>query len=114
MDLPSVVAVVIGVVSIVVAAFAVVQSHTSNRESRENFDKTKDVLADIDKKAELIERIVAEHQRELMDTVRSLVLPQKPDMGEQIGMEFMKIMMQDPEKAKGLVEMMKSLPTSEE
>ena len=52
----------IGVVSIVVAVFAIVQSHTSSRESRENFDKTKDVLADIDKKAELIERVVAEHQ----------------------------------------------------
>ena len=66
-------------------------------ERRDNYERTKDVLAQIDKRAAVTESIVAENRRELLDTVRQLVIPEKPDINAQMQMELMKGLVQNPE-----------------
>ncbi len=70
------------------------QSSQAAKESRENFQRTKDVLATIDKSAAVTETIVAENQRELLDTVKKLAIPEKSEADEQMGMELTKALMQ--------------------
>ena len=106
MDIPSTVSVAVGILSVGLALFAVSQANAAARESRENFKQTRDLLAEIDKRAEVTEKLVSESQRELLDTVRRLVIPEKPDMGEQVGMAFLNLLTQDPDKFASSVEQM--------
>lgn len=84
-------------------------------------DKTKDVLAEIDKRAAVIERTVTESQRHLMDTMTNIinetVIPKKPDAGEQMGLQFMQQMLANPAQAgesmKGLAEIMEIINAHE-
>ena len=92
------------VVSVTLAAVAIAVSLWAAKESRDNYEKTKDVLSEIDKKASVIERVIADSHKQLLDTVTA-----KPDMGEQFGAAFISMMMQDPAKARPLVELMKEL-----
>ncbi len=116
-----IITVVIGVVSVVLAVFAYLSARSSERDSRENFkqtqdamreynDKTKEVLAEIDKRAAVIERTVTDSQQQLLDTVTNIVretaVPTKPDFGEQMAAQFLQVMMTDPDKA---TEMMTAL-----
>lgn len=94
MDVPSTVSVIIGAVSMTVAVFALWQASQAARESRENFQRTKDVLAEIDKSATVTEKILAENQRELLDTVKRLAIPEKSEADEQMGVEITKAFMQ--------------------
>ena len=71
MDIPTTISIIVGTLSIAIACFAMVQAQSAARESRANYDKTKDVLGQIDKKAEVIEKVVADNQRELFDTVKN-------------------------------------------
>ena len=69
-----VITVITGVVSVVLAVFAIWIGKSSERESRRNFertqnamreynDKTKEVLAEIDKRAAVIEKTVTDSQQ---------------------------------------------------
>ena len=113
--------VITGVASVVLAVFAIWLGKASERESRANFertqnamreynDKTKEVLAEIDKRAAVIEKTVTDSQQQLLDTVTNIVketaVPTKPDLGEQMAAQFFQIMMTDPDKA---TEMMTAL-----
>ncbi|MDF3124735.1 hypothetical protein [Rheinheimera sp. 1928-s] len=114
------------IASLILAIVAILAAKSSEKEVRDNFEKTqrvmmeyqertKEVLAEIDKKAEVIERTVSESQRQLMNTMTNIinetVIPKKVDMGEQLGMQFMQQMFSNPEKANemmgGLAQMMK-------
>ena len=97
MDVPSTVSLIVGVVSVVVAAFAMRQANAAAKESRQNFEKTRDLLAEIDKRAAVTEQIVAENQRDLLDTVKKLAIPEKPDMGQEIGLAIMTKLLENPE-----------------
>ena len=116
-----IITVVTGVVSVILAVFAILSAKSSERDSRANFertqnimrdyyDKTKDVLAEIDKRAAVTEKTVTDSQQQLLDTVTNLlnetVAPQKPDLGEQMATQFFQVMMTDPDKA---TEMMTAL-----
>ena len=103
MDIPTTISIIVGALSVAIACFAMVQAQSAARESRANYDKTKDVLGQIDKKAEVIEKVVADNQRELFDTVKKLAIPEKPDPGEAIGMELFKAMIQDPDKFNSMI-----------
>ena len=98
MDIATTISIIVGALSIAIACFAMVQAQSAARESRANYEKTKDVLGEIDKKATVIEKVVADNQRELLETVKKLVIPEKPDPGEEIGLEFLKAMVQDPDR----------------
>ena len=97
MDVTTAISIIVGAVSVVVSSFAIWLAQSAGRESRANYEKTKDVLAEIDKKATVIETIVADNQRELLETVKKLAIPEKPDPGEEIGLEFLKAMTRDPD-----------------
>jgi len=113
MDIFTTISLVTGVASIVLAIVAMVTASASEKRSQANFektqammqdiyDKTKDALAQVDKKAEVIESVVQRNQEQLMNTVTNLlnetVIPKKPDMNEQIGMQLMTGLLQDPSK----------------
>ena len=75
---------------------------------RDYYDRTKAVLAEIDKRAAVTERTVTESQQQLLDTVTTLLretaVPPKADAGEQFGQAFMQAMLQDPAKAPQLMD----------
>ncbi len=119
-----IITVVTGVVSVVLAVFAIWLAKSSERESQANFErtqntmrdyyeKTKDVLAEIDKRATVTERSVTDSQRQLLDTVTNLlnetVVPAKPDFGEQMMAEFLQNMMKEPAKANEFMAVLQSL-----
>ena len=120
------------VTSLILAIVAIAAAKNSEREVRANFektqrvmaeyqDKTKDVLAEIDKRAAVIERTVTESQRHLMDTMTNIinetVIPKKPDAGEQMGLQLMQQMLANPAQAgesmKGLAEIMEIINAHE-
>ena len=118
-DIIFVISVIIGITSIILAGFAIWLGKASERESKANFErtqsmmleyneKTKEVLAEIDKRATVIERTVSDSQQHLLNTVTSLLsqtaVPMKADLGEQFAMQLMQVMMQDPTKGAQVLE----------
>lgn len=114
------------ITSLILAVVAIIAAKSSEREVRENFEKTqkvmreyqertKEVLAEIDKKSAIIERTVSESQKQLMDTMTNIinetVIPKRVDVGEQMGMQFMQQLMSNPsqggEMMKNFAEIMK-------
>jgi len=96
-DTPSTVSVIIGAVSVAVAVIAMWQASSAAKESRVNFERTRDLLAEIDKRAAITEQVVAENQRELLDTVKKLAIPEKPDVSDEMGKMFMAKMLESPD-----------------
>ena len=100
----------VGITSIVLAIVAISTSKSAERESRENYQKTKDVLAEIDKRSAVIESTVTENQQQLLDTVTNLLqetaAPPKANMEEQFMGALMQTMLTDPAKGS---EIMKGL-----
>ncbi|MVB15592.1 hypothetical protein D6V29_12525 [Vibrio cholerae] len=102
------------IASLILAIVAIQAARNSEREVRENFEKTqkvmeeyqertKAVLAEIDKKSAVIEKTVSESQRQLMDTMTNIinetVIPKKTNIGEEMGIKFMQQLMSNPQKA---------------
>lgn len=75
------------------------------------YEKTKDVLVEIDKRATVTEKTVTESQQQMLNTITSIinetVIPKKQDYGEQFAMLFMQTMMKDPESATKILDTMK-------
>ena len=86
-----------GVVSIAIAVIAMWISLRAERESRANYDRTKDVLAQIDTKAAVVETVVKENQQQLLDTITSLLVPNRDTMDEKMGMAILDAMMKNPQ-----------------
>ena len=112
-DVAFIVSLVTGVSSVILAAFAIWFAKSAERESRANFDKTRDVLAEIDKRAAVTEKTVSDSHQQLLTTVTNLlnqtVVPAKTDLGEQFGVEFIKTMSQDPEQASRMLQALQPL-----
>lgn len=106
----SIISLIGGVISIILAIVSMYSSSEHERVSRENYDKTKDVLAQIDKKIEIIERLNQESYNKLQNTITNIVektvIPQKEDIGEKMGVEFLKNIMNNPREGN---EMLKNL-----
>ena len=114
----------VGVASLVLSCYTIWLARFTESETRlafqrnedrmrEHYEKTKDVLAEIDKRAAVIDNTIQQSQQHLLQTVTTLlnetVIPKKPDMGEQLGMKFMESMMQDPKQMPKMLEMVKTL-----
>ena len=84
-----VVSTIAGVVSMGLAAFAIWIARSAERESRENYRLTRDLLAEIQKTSAVTETVISQSHRQLQDTVISLVAP-KPatDPQEERNMEM--------------------------
>ena len=104
--------------SLILAIVAITAAKNSEKEVRENFEKTqkvmseyqertKEVLAEIDKKSAVIETTVSESQRQLLDTVTNLlnetIIPKKIDLGEQFGLQLMQQLITNPDQAEGMM-----------
>ncbi|MXY46089.1 MAG: hypothetical protein F4Y44_03705 [Chloroflexi bacterium] len=104
---------VTGVVSIVLAIVAIWISKSAERESRENYEKTKDVLAEINKSAAVIETTVSANQQQLLETVTTILketaVPEKVSMQYQAGMMLLKAMLENPKNMSEMVQSLQSL-----
>lgn len=93
--------------SLVLAVGAIIFSYKSSRESEDNFQKTKDVLAEVDKRAAVIEATVNNSQEHLLTTLTNILnetaIPKKANINEQITSQFFQGLLSDPEKASKLV-----------
>ncbi|WP_420644862.1 hypothetical protein [Candidatus Leptofilum sp.] len=113
-DAISVISLVVGATSIILAVFAMNSAKRSEEKSLENFnntqammrdfyDRTKDLLNEIDKRASTTEAIVKDSQEKLLTTITEIVsetiLPQKEDLGEKLGLMLMQQMVSDPDAA---------------
>jgi len=111
------------ITSLILAIVAINAAKSSEREVRHNFEKTqkvmeeyqertKEVLAEIDKKSAIIERTVSESQKQLMDTMTNIinetVIPKKKDMGEELGIQLVTQMMNNPDKSNDMMKTMES------
>ena len=119
-----VVTLVVGFVSVFISAFAIWLGMSSRRDSKANFDGTKDlmhsydtrnreVLAEIDKKAAVTERTVTESHQKLLETVTSLlsktVVADKGNPEQQLIMQqLLQAALADPALMKEFLEMAKS------
>jgi len=103
--------------SLTLAIVAIWFARAAEKESRSNYEKTKDVLAEIDKRAEVIQTTVSDSQRQLMGTMTNIlnetVIPKKQDMGEMMAASFLQAILpaiaEDPEKLGELVASINSL-----
>lgn len=104
------VSLVASIASIILAIVAIWMSTSAARESRESYEKTKGVLAEIDKKSAVIETTVSSNQQQLLETVTTILkettVPEKVSMQDQAGMMMLQAMLENPE---GMGEMMKNL-----
>lgn len=118
------VSLVSGVVSVVLAVVAIQAAKTSEKEVRDNFEKTqkmlieyesrmKATLAEIDKKSAIIEKTVSESQKDLMNTMTNIInetiIPKKQDMEEQFAVMFMNQLLSNPHEANSIVDAMKPI-----
>jgi hypothetical protein len=101
-DVLSWLSLIVGIGSIAISVFAIWYARTTEQESRGQFNKTKDLLSEIDKRSALIERTVSDSQKDMMATITRIidatVIPQKQNMGELFAAEMMQSLMQDPAK----------------
>jgi hypothetical protein len=102
------------VASLVLALYTIWLQHLAEQRMQGLFDKTQSlfsghfervssVLAEVDKRAVLIDKTVSEAQQTMLRTLTTIVsetvIPKKADMGEQFAAAFMQSMFEDPTKA---------------
>lgn len=114
MDVLTVVSLVASIASLALALFTIYLARATDRATRALFDRTqdmmnrqhdrtKDVLAEIDKRAAVIDKVVTDAQQKMLETLttvfQGVVLPQKPAFGEQMTAMLMQSLFEDPTKA---------------
>ncbi len=122
MDVLTVLSLLVGLVSIGLAVFAMQFAKKSEEQSRDNFertqdmmrsfyDKTKDLLNEVDKRTSVTEKAISSSQQQLLSTMTSIVnetvIPKKQDVGEQIGLMFFQQLLSNPKEAGGMMEALK-------
>lgn len=129
LDLPtiaSVASIVLAVVSIVLAVVAIWLGNSSERKSKESFERTQDLmnehndmikntLAQVDARTESIKETVDESNKRLLNSMTSVVdriLPQTPDPNEQIAHLAFAKLFEDPEGFATAIEAMQKLPNA--
>lgn len=126
-DLPtmaSIASIALAIVSIVLAIVAIWMGTSSERKSKENFERTQDLmnrhndmikntLAQVDARTESIKETVDESNKELLNSVTNVVdriLPQTPDPGEQMAQLVFAKFLEDPQGFAAFVETIQKLP----
>ena len=112
------------IASLILAIVAIQAAKSSEKEVRDNFEKTqkmlteyesriKTTLAEIDKKSAIIEKTVSESQKELMNTMTNIInetiIPKKQDMGEQFAAMFMNQLISNPQEANSIIDALKPI-----
>ncbi|MEN4006738.1 MAG: hypothetical protein PQ964_05245 [Methanobacteriaceae archaeon] len=77
-----------GGISIILAIIAIWFSIRAEKESRDNYEKTKDVLSNINEKSAVIETTVNKAQKQLLDTITKILeettIPKQASPEEQL------------------------------
>jgi predicted component of viral defense system (DUF524 family) len=122
MDMLSIFSLFVGLTSIGMALYAMNSSKRSEERTRDNFertqammqqfyDKTKDLLNEVDKRASIIESVTTNSQEKLLSTMTTIlnetVIPKKEDMGEQLGLLFFQHLLSNPQNAASMMETLK-------
>ena len=105
MDFSYAFSLVVGVVSIVLALVAISLARQSERRSTENYDRTKDILAEISQKAAVIEGTVSNTQEKLVDTVTAIAKPKEETQDEMIAKGLLEGALKNPEILERLMKM---------
>ena len=79
-----IVSIVAGTTSVALAIFAIWFGMQARRESQDNYNLTKDALADISTKAAVIEAVTSTTQGKLLDSVTDLIKPPRESAQEMI------------------------------
>ena len=87
---------VVGVVSVVLAIVAIWLGSRSEKQSAENYDRTKDLLAEVSQKAEVIKATVDTTQQKLVDTITDIARPQRESVQDKMMATLLPQMLQDP------------------
>lgn len=124
LSIVDVVSFIASLTSLILAIVAIQTAKSSEKEVRDNFEKTqkmmieyesrmKDILSEIDKKSAVIEKTVSESQKELMSTMTNIinetVIPKKKNMGEEFGMQFLTQLMTNPTQASSVMNALEPL-----
>jgi len=100
----------VGIASIVLAIVAIWFSWITGREVRDNFERTKEVLSNIEKKSAIVETTVTTAQKQLLESVTKILeettIPQKISTDEQMGMALLQLAAQDPKSFENLLKNM--------
>ena len=91
------ISIIIGVVAIVLAIVAIWYSTKSERQSLDNYNRTKDVLSEIGEKAAVIEGTVSRTQDKLVDAVTAIASPKVESQEEMMIKAILPSMLQNPE-----------------
>ena len=108
-EVASVVSIIVGFMSMGLAAFAIWIARSSEKESRENYRQTRDLLAEIDKRTTVTEALVSQSQRQILDTLIGLVAPKpvgdpESEHNAEMGLRLLQSMLQNnsPAEVAGL------------
>lgn len=112
-SVPSLISILTGVVSIAIAILAIWISLRAERESRANYDRTKDVLAEINSKAAVVETVVKENQQELLRTVSSLLIPNAESADERMAMTLLEAMAKNPQGMGPMLQQLQAMSKQE-
>ncbi len=97
MDAPTVVSIVVGAVSVVMAGVAIWISTQAEKKSTANYNATKDLLREIGTKAAVIEQAVSETQSKLVDTVTAIAKPREETQDEMLQRTLIPKIFENPE-----------------
>ena len=111
--------------SLILAVFTINYSRNSEKETRSNFEKTREIIADqnqrlkeslaeIDKRSTMTEQTVKSTQEQLIGTITRIAndaVPRQIDPATQATMAFFNTMLQDPERAGTIIETMNKITT---
>lgn len=118
LDIISILSLLVGIISIVLAIYSMASSKRAEERSKQNFidtqdkirdfyDKTKEVLNEIDKRSSTTETVVSNSQEKLLNTMTQIinetVIPKKEDMGEQLGMMFFQQLLSNPKNSSEMI-----------
>lgn len=96
----NIMAISLGAVSIIIAMEAKAASSLNRKLALEYYDKSKELLHEIDKRSKIMEDKVSDNFQQLLDTQKDLIskmiIPKQHTFEEELTTEFVKKLLQTP------------------
>lgn len=111
------ISIIVGVLAMVLGVISIIISYEARNTSKENrteaasyYEKTKDLLHEIDKRSATMEEKVSDNFKNMMDTQSDLItktiIPQTPSMEEKMGMAFMTKLFESPQGMEAMTKLL--------
>lgn len=123
MDALSVLSFFVGIISIMMAIFALKSASQAEERSKRNFedtqkfiqqfyDRTKETLNQVDKKSEIIQQSVKNSEEKLLNTLTEIVKSntRRNDPEEQAKLKAVSSLFEDPSKLSAMMSIFKDIP----